>query len=341
MNSSNRTRNRPSRILAGFDQTSIQVEFVDHSHTSYYNLVDFLFVLNIALGIFVANCILLYIIAFKLKKQKQFSNILFLTLTLSDLLVGGLTLPCEAIDSINAEFFHSQTWLQVTAYTASYAQPTISLYAVLALTLHRLNLMKRPHRACEKMSWKKNLIVVSIWLVPYATWCGFFLQSLLNGSDENLDDWSETEEFYFKFGLNVLSFFLPSTIILPSAVLIIVQLRKKLHSVQPRPASGAKSSEKLDKKPAKSIFSRKESRAILCQFLITFTVFLTQIFYIVYIPFKAFGFINSPALQTVTIRFSYLNSLVDPLILLVFHESIRVEAIAMAQSVRAALSSLI
>ena len=120
----------------------------------------------IALIAIVANLILLYILFVRIK-VKLYSNMLFSSLALSDLLIGLCVIPFEIIVTLTVKSFNNIAWLRSFLIWSGYSQTSVSLFVLVFLTLHRLHLIIRPLKTSERLSRPRLAILVGIWLSVY------------------------------------------------------------------------------------------------------------------------------------------------------------------------------
>jgi len=114
------------------------------------------------------NGVVLTIILFIIK-VKTFSNVLFATNALADLLVGILSVPFmivyEAYEIWNLGKPLCLFWIIIDFSTAS-----ISVYTYLTIAIHRYIQIKFPYSRNESMSLKKYMVILSIWICCLLFW---------------------------------------------------------------------------------------------------------------------------------------------------------------------------
>ena len=123
------------------------------------------------------NGILIYIFGFSIKK-KSFSNLIFLSIAISDFIIGSLSMTSQVILD-NFEEWPFDKFSCLTSVYIQYAIPDTTILALLILAMHRYIQLKS-HNVSEKIN-KLNLIkLFSAWIIPTSFWIGSICFFIVN-----------------------------------------------------------------------------------------------------------------------------------------------------------------
>ena len=305
----------------------------------------------------VANLFLLYLFV-RYIKDKSFSNMLFLSLIISDLIVGVLALPLDIVDMIQHSVYVNSVFLSLFGYIVVNAQSSVSIYILLVLTAHRLNLIKRPLKANEKLTKTKKAILIGIWAMIYFAWTCNIMLSYAAGYYEASSATFVAEAPWVSLFMVILSYLMPAFLMVPLTALVIISLQAKIKrtnlatmsssSITDRSTTNIKFITNMDDATSVQVSNRtsdrsassyskshnhirvnpharqiREVRAIICLLAIGASVFFSQIFYIIMTTLDDYGLVSNPIWLRLATWLSYLNSIFNPMILVIFHDSFR------------------
>lgn len=124
------------------------------------------------------NGILIYIFGFSIKK-KSFSNLIFLSIAISDFIIGSLSMSSQVILDNLEEWPFDKFSCLISVYF-QYAIPDTTIFALLILAIHRYIQLKSPFNVSERIN-KLNLIkLFSAWVIPTTFWIGSICFFILN-----------------------------------------------------------------------------------------------------------------------------------------------------------------
>ena len=272
----------------------------------------------ISLGAIFSNLLLLYILNVRIK-TKLFSNHLFSSLALSDFLIGLVVIPLERSIVLFVKDYQTNNSLQAAISWTTYSQTSISLYVLVFLTLHRLQLITRPLKTSERVSRLRLAILVGVWLAVYI-YIGILCLHIVY-----IAELSKLVGFIFI----ILASVLPMVLIVIFNTWTIIALRLK-----------AKKNQAAHLKSKKSASYKRDAKAIKCLVLIMFIKFVSQGFmFFVLIIFIAEAQLDLYVVLVAQIL-SYANAFLDPLVVFMFHEIVRVESLKLFSEIRAYFHNL-
>ena len=262
--------------------------------------------------------------------KKTFSNCLFLSIALSDLLAGLLILPLTTISIV----FFAWPLGSVMCYVKFLLAGTnfmISDMGLLFLTTHRFLQMIRPFSETEQLSKKKVALMTCPWILAY----GFNIFSIIGHL------FSKKFNFYFcqlatspifQFAQTLFFYCLPLTI---TIILNLISLFFLCKRKKPQPAASnprgivlSKLSQSASRRivVTSQIPSRRylrDKKALICIFLLIANVLITQYFALVltFYTILSSAFIGWMVHSYVVLV--ELFPMINPLTVLIFHETFR------------------
>jgi hypothetical protein len=111
----------------------------------------------------------------KVKKQVKFSDLMFVSLSVSDLFVGAFSLSMEMFFTIWPDYWVLGRVPCVIFVIIVYAQYTCSFMALLLLSSHRLMQLAFPLRTNERLTALKMTLIALTWLLPYTYYTALFV----------------------------------------------------------------------------------------------------------------------------------------------------------------------
>jgi hypothetical protein len=283
-------------------------------------------------------------IRLKRSKKVTYSDCLFLNLTMSDLFIGMFSMTYELYDKFPPFRWNLGYALCVLFMTQINSQYICSCFGLLLLSAHRLLQLVMPLKVNENLSKLKVALILATWLVPYST----FLAAELLVRKPFL-----CNTFYPRqFIITTLTLFN----IVPILAMIVINmltfvflLRKKRKKSQLRkgPKNAKSTTDKLEfksvsqsvtnnqqtatthstKKKASSRIA-KDLKGLICISLIVFALILTQSIYSIIEPIQFICFACFDIWTLLSLISNWLNfsfSILNPIILMTFHDSYRGE----------------
>ena len=291
------------------------------------------------------NSYLIYIFGFVLKK-KTFSNLIFLSIALSDFIVGTLSMTSQLVLDYVIHWPLDRVSCLISIYM-TYAMPDTTIMALLILTFHRYMLLKYPFRVNENLT-KVNLFKL---FCPWVVATGFWIVSLcfmVNCGQWSMEKCDITPSVNFKLVKVTLFGYIPLVLMILINFIIIVGLKQKTKRflvkrkairrklivdkegkrqiqenglIQNNNSNNGTKISSIQLKNLQHLkLMRKDRRAAICIFALTMSIFFTQIVYLISWPLYQHLYI-----YRVGVWLSYLTSLTNPLFLYIFHEKVKHE----------------
>lgn len=311
---------------------------------------------------FILNGLVIFCFAY-LIKEKTFSNVLFLLIAISDFLTAFGMIMENIRDNYDV-------WPldKVSCYISmliQYALPDTTVYLLLTLSLHRLLQIKRPLQTTEAMNFAKKILISLPWLFSFIIW-GISLPLLVVNGLWTLKKCDINPPFLFVLIKLVFLGYIPLTLIISFNIISILTLNKKknkyLNSASYKslqicmreikgstdPTSSSSKSKPIQTsdlspqtitfastKSSKSFKLHKQTRAVVCIFSISLSIFITQIPYLIMWPiiiykqryedYKCDRGCIAMFIYIASIWIQYLTSMCDALSILFFHERVKLE----------------
>ena len=268
-------------------------------------------IILIILTIF-TNLSILLTILFKIKVNK-YSHNLFLSIAMSDLIVGCVSMPFMTL--LN-QFSHwpSTNRLCLIWIIVDYSSATISLLSILLLTIQRYCLIKNPYRTKETLTIMKLLIIMWIWIFTFIYWIISVLTiSNMNGFDY-LNCYLNYKWAYILFS-DLIGFGIPIILIIFFSILTIIELKNKTNN---------KSDEQMIDENVKTIRSNKMESAYWCIVLVFLNIFFSWLFFVIIWPINSYcnGCIDF-SIMYISGWIGYLASFNNSIIMFIFNSTIR------------------
>jgi hypothetical protein len=240
-----------------------------------------------------------------------------------------------------------------------YALPDTTVYLLLTLSLHRLLQIKRPVQTTEVISFRKKILISTPWLFSILTWSISLPLLVINGL-WSLKKCDINPSFLFVLIKSVFLGYIPLLLIISFNIISIIALNKKKKkflkstSYKSLKISEAKRSNDpsyskannntdtasqkvtfISTNSSKSFKLNKQTRAVVCIFSISLSIFITQIPYLIMWPiiifkqqyedFKCDRGCMLIFIYITSIWIQYLTSMCDALSILFFHERVKIE----------------
>lgn len=259
--------------------------------------------LYISIQTIVLNSLNTVIILF-LIKNKTFSNVLFLLMSINDFLNGAISVPGEIL-SIVYEKWPLGKPLCLFFKTIDYSSSSLSLVLLLVITTHRYIQLKDPFKRKEAMNRRRWLFFGLVWVMCYLMW--FIIWYIYFIDELNIAKCQpETFNIYF-FIVRSLEMILPFLVILVMNVLLIrsfVLIKRTRRGSKPN--------------------FKKQNKAIYCVVSITINVIVCWTMFLTLWPINKLCDECVPAyVNVISDLCNYLFSALNPIILLHYNSNYR------------------
>ena len=290
------------------------------------------------------NGSIIYIILFRLKR-KTYSNFLFLSGTLSDFMIGLMSIPFMTIFTTFG-FWPLGKATCIFWVINDFSIGTISIYSLLLMSVHRFRQLKWPLVVTEAMNKEKYFILIGKWIGIYIFWGLSVI--LITRKDFNSRNCYFTYTFSYVLVADSVGYLIPVLSVFVMNTLVYWELRKKFIKKseklgtsskkvfsdislqnQSQNYTSTKSSEKhsnKDKYHEKQDRINKEKKAIMC--IWTISVFLSVLFSVFCVtwPLKALcDECVSDLILEIGYWMSYVYASFNPIILLAYNNKYRAE----------------
>ena len=260
------------------------------------------FVIEICLS-FVAtslNLLNMLLISKTITKKKTFSNIIFLLISITDLIVGCISIPGDVVFT----YIDSFPYVSCVFYTTfDYANGNFSLMLLLVITMHRWLQLKDPFKQKEEMNRCRWLLIVMLLVFNYGVWLAIWCIYFYNEENGKFCYFKNFDIYIYAYNCSVTigTFIL---IILMNILIIREFIIKK--------------SKHLTRK------SKKEDNGIYCILTITANLIINWGFFTVtWSIIKICQNCISRNLFMISYLLNYSFAAINPIILLVFNQNYR------------------
>lgn len=260
-----------------------------------------------------------------IKKEKTFSTYIFLSITISDLLVGCFSMSFMTIFTYFAYwplgYIMCAFWIIV-----DYSTSTVNLISIFILTFQRYLLIKYPLTVTDKINNIKIFLIFIPWLLGFFYWIISVLIITYNDSFDYINCYF-TYTFLFVVTSDIIAFFLPIILISIFSVLTIYELyvnkKKKNKSTITISSSKVPANLKIPESKQKFILE-KEEKAILCIIILTLNIILLWIIFLISWPLYAFcSYCVDAIVMEIGYWLAYFASTTNPIIIIIFNQSLR------------------
>lgn len=290
------------------------------------------FKIMVAVVNLIFNSIIIFIVLY-LIKTKTFSNMLFMSCSLSNLIIGLIGVPSTIIvDKLN--YWPLGKPLCIFWLTTDFSSGSISAMTYLIIALHRYLLFKQPFKQTESMNRNGYLILLAIWICCYIFWSISF--GITENENYKNDDCSFTLGFIYVLVTDLTGNVLPIIGVFVLNFLILIQLIHYSNKRKSFKHNGSKfrnpsiykhdetNKVKLPKKATLNI--RKESKAFLCLCVVSLTFFAFNLLFYVVWPYRAYSEeLVSDVVYEVSDWAFYTFTAIDPVLVLIFNGKFKKE----------------
>ena len=246
------------------------------------------------------NLLNILLISKTITKKKTFSNIIFLIISITDFIVGCISIPGDAV----LTYIGSWPYLICVFYkTFDYANGNFSLMLLLVITMHRWLQLKDPFKQKEEMNRCRWLLILILLVLNYGVWLAIWCIYFYNEENGKFCYFKNFDIYIYAYNCSVTigTFIL---IILMNILIIREFIIKK--------------SKHLARK------SKKEDNAIYCILAITANLIINWGLFI--ITWSIIVLCESCVpynLYTISYLLNYSFAAINPIILLVFNQNYR------------------
>ena len=272
---------------------------------SGFRFITYIIEIILASEIIIFNTINIIIIIFYIKR-KTLTSILFLSMSITDLFVGTISIPGDILNGYG--YFTSLKPICIFHKVFDYGSSTLSLFLLFLITTHRVLQLKYPLKYNDKMNRWRWTFILAVWFINYSTW--LILWIVYYNKEENRSACHFRNLFiyiyiYYIF-LMTISYFL--IIIMNMFMIRLFMFIKKLRI--------------LNEDNTKSY--KKEDKSIYCVISITVNLVICWTSFIFLWPIvKHCKNCISSDFYVVSYLASYCFSGLNPLILLYFNKNYR------------------
>jgi hypothetical protein len=171
------------------------------------------FKIMLILATIVLNFFIVYIIVFLIKKR-NYTNFLFLSSSLADLLIAFTSQPFMTIYSIYGRWPHGN-YLCIYWMITDYSSYSISILSLLLVSIQRYNQTKSP-LVNEDLTTRRVLSIIFIWIISYLFWISMAVPLI------NKDNKEYECDYMYDISIILLAEFF--TLILPIMLISIMNL---------------------------------------------------------------------------------------------------------------------
>ncbi len=276
-------------------------------------------------------------------KKKTYSNTLFLSKSVADIVIGATSMPFLTVYTNNG-MWPLGYGLCVIWVVLDYSCCSISIFNLLLITWHRYTQLKYPFKSTEDLTILRYVIIVFVWIIPTTFW----LASVIPITSKNLkaDDCAFTYSFIYVMLANSFLYIIPLVVLLMLNVLTYRELKIKSRRIT---ALGVidvtntmtvntvihvnddtlMTSQGIVKETKKHVSTSKtklskDLKAVTCLIVVSLIlVFCWSLFIIVWPLRAACSNCISNVLFEVSYWLPYSSSTLYPISLFIFHEAIK------------------
>ena len=264
-----------------------------------------IFIIEISLSIITValNLLNIALISISTSKEKTFSNIIFLLNTITDFVVGLISVPGYAFQTFTQGNRKFNSMVCVIYKTFDYANSNFSLMLLLVITIHRWLQLKDPFKQKEEMNRWRWLLIFIILVFNYIIWFVIWYFYFEKGENANFCYPKFFQIYFFAFNcVSTIGTFI--LIIIMNAFIIREFIIKK--------------SKKLVR------HNKKEDNAIYCILAITANLIICWGLYIIlWSIVKICEYCVPNNLYTMSYLLNFSFAATNPIILLVFNKNYR------------------
>ena len=269
--------------------------------------------LEISLSVMIVffNLTLIVLLALCLAKRRTFSNIIFLLISICDLIVGLVIIPGDVVLTYTNYYWPNGRIICVFYKTFDFANSNLSLMLILTITIHRYLQLMKPLKQTEEMNRWRWLAILLLFVLNYATWFAIWDVYLSEEKNRNICYLRSSDIFISVF--NSVTAGSPFCLIILINVLIVRAFGRK--KTKAKHLSTRKNKKKL---------TRKDDRAIYRVIAMSVNIMVCWGFYIVvWSSYKICRKCVPGVLNTFSFLMYCAIAAINPLILFFFNRNFR------------------
>lgn len=330
-----------------FNLTSININ--SNNQTLSYLKLAYLLPFKIALG--VINIIFngyIIVLVLVIVKNKSYSNMLFLSGALADLMIGILSIPFLTLTT-SVGFWPLGKSACIFWVINDFSIGSISIYTLLIMAVHRYFQIKFPLNESEKMTTRKYGVILAQWILVYLFWAISVI--IITQVDFIPENCYFTYTFPYVIVADLVGYGLPVLGVFVVNSMVFYELLKRTKANKRREPkvlftsdkftitrgtmSVLNSSMNLDStrsqsnsttRQSKDLNNRREFKALVCLYVIAGILILLFAIFCITWPLKALcSECVSDLILELGYWLSYIYSSLNPILLLIFHEKFKIE----------------
>lgn len=289
---------------------------------------------------------LLILIMVKLITKKNYTDYLFMSKSVADLIVGTFSLPFMTIYT-TFKYWPLKQFVCIFWVINDYSSCTVSIFNLLLVTIQRFQHLIWPLHTSEKINKIKVCLIAGTWILAYMFWSISVLIIYLQ-KDPNSTECYFSAAFIFILLSDIFVFILPISILVILSFLTIIALVKRAkmkdflnlsskfsNQIQPKFTSNSgstdnsKSNGQMSEIEVVNVIKKrndKEKKAVICIFMVLINLVLCWIIFFITWPMASYCVeCVSPVLFEYGYWLTYIHSTINPYILFIFHNNFRNE----------------
>ena len=312
---------------------------------AYFSLVAILTILINSLAVFI----------FSRLKHKTYTNILYLTIAVSDLLSGLVQVPIILLSQLNSDWNYGNIVCYVKLSVAG-TTFCISIYMLLVLAIERCVQIIKPSKISDKVSARKVFVIILVWVVGISLKLFRFIGHYLT---HNIDTsvCRITLSFTYVLVDSVATELVPTTLtvlvnlaniglifgkrkrVFPATVHFstentVISIHRRhscrqlsgTHAAPANPQPPPEANRARKERVQKSKFD-KQKRAVICIGALIANTILTNYFFLIAYPLFYLKISATESAFNSSFYVLVLFPLFNPILILMFHDSFRIELI--------------
>ena len=284
------------------------------------------------------NITIILILTLKFKK-KSYSDMLYLSSTMSDCVAGVSSIAFMTVYTTYGYWplgYSPCVFWVINDYSVS----SISLYSVLLMTIHRYRVLTNVHTT-DEMTKLRIFNILTIWLLNYCFWATSVLY--ITSKDFEPANCYYTYTFAYVFTSDFVTYVTPIICMTVLNGFVLFELYKKgkkfgnkdrvgvvassaITATEDQVSSVMASNNQSNTKQTVTSQKKKlakEKRAFICQFCVGFNLIMCWTLFIVTWPIAAYcPSCISALVSEVSYWAAYFASLTNPILLVIFHRKI-------------------
>lgn len=279
------------------------------------------------------NSYIIVLVLFVVKKR-SFSNFLFMSGAIADLMIGLLSIPFMTVFTTVGVWplgkFACIFWI-----INDFSIGSISIYSLLFLSIHRYLQIKFPFGKSEHMTSRRYAIIFVKWMSIYLFWGVAVLIITNNDEFEPLYCYF-SYKFYYVLMADLVGYFLPVMGVFTVNTLLFGELHRKnalkrvMRNATINQSFSVENSASMDvtveSYRKSTATNQREIKATINLYVVASILIIFFALFCVLWPLKAeCSECVSDSILEISYWMSYIYSSINPIVLLVFHEKFQIE----------------